>query len=462
MKKKYFFLTTLLVVLVLGVNAQQWAVVPCPSALGVPHMDVANSNLYIATSYGVFATSDGTTWDSTSTGMTVMSGFTFSQNVYNYDNVMYSGAMGKLYQSVDFGANWSVLSGAEASASAYNSAVYASGDTIIAGWTSSTGVKTSVDGGATWSFTALPTVDRDIVNLNGNIYIKTQSGVYKSTDLCSSFTLLEGGLPVFAGSVGALTVSNDVLICAIYLYGVYISSDEGDTWTQISAGEGLPATIGAYSLHVENGVVYLGCAAGQAYMSTNNGSTWTDITGTGLNSTEQIKSFKVYNGKLYAGGGYALYETDLPSSISEGELLDNKFSFYPNPVNDILSISATENLDKSVIRMYSITGELLVDEIVDFGNSHNLDMSNYSNGIYIVEINSKDSKIKKGQKIYIQPKRNKASIGIETHKVKAGETMQQISQIYGIKLNKLCIKNNLKPDDKIKVGEVIYLRKKKM
>ncbi len=70
-----------------------------------------------------------------------------------------------------------------------------------------------------------------------------------------------------------------------------------------------------------------------------------------------------------------------------------------------------------------------------------------------------DSKIDSGQIIYIQPKRNSAEPGKHTHTIKEGETMYAISQLYGIKLEKLYEKN-LIPFDSVPVpGTVLQLRK---
>lgn len=64
-----------------------------------------------------------------------------------------------------------------------------------------------------------------------------------------------------------------------------------------------------------------------------------------------------------------------------------------------------------------------------------------------------------GGKLYLQPKRNRASV--DFHTVKAGETMKSISQYYGIKLAVLYRKNNMKDGDKPNVGQVLYMKKYK-
>lgn len=72
---------------------------------------------------------------------------------------------------------------------------------------------------------------------------------------------------------------------------------------------------------------------------------------------------------------------------------------------------------------------------------------------------SKTDKLQTGQKIYIERKRRKA---LERyHVVQKNETVRSISQLHGIRLSSLCKKNHLKPDDMLKVGDILFLRTKK-
>lgn len=74
---------------------------------------------------------------------------------------------------------------------------------------------------------------------------------------------------------------------------------------------------------------------------------------------------------------------------------------------------------------------------------------------------NEDAIIKEGQILFLQPKKNKASVGLKKHIVKEGETMYLISQKYGIKLKKLYKKNLMKMGIEPKAGTVLFLRKKK-
>lgn len=73
----------------------------------------------------------------------------------------------------------------------------------------------------------------------------------------------------------------------------------------------------------------------------------------------------------------------------------------------------------------------------------------------------KKSMLKRGQVLYLQPKRGKASVEFSYHTVEAGETMYDISQMYGIKLKKLYQLNLMNPGEEPDVDEKIHLRKKK-
>lgn len=74
------------------------------------------------------------------------------------------------------------------------------------------------------------------------------------------------------------------------------------------------------------------------------------------------------------------------------------------------------------------------------------------------ELDKRD-KLKEGDMVYLEKKRNKASTPF--HVVSKGETMRSISQVYGIKLSKLYRYNRMKPDQEPKSGQVLWLQQKK-
>ena len=62
-----------------------------------------------------------------------------------------------------------------------------------------------------------------------------------------------------------------------------------------------------------------------------------------------------------------------------------------------------------------------------------------------------------GQILYLQPKRDKAEPGKETHIVAEGDTMYSISQKYGVKLKKLYEYNRMSEGERPVAGQNIWL-----
>jgi LysM repeat protein len=74
------------------------------------------------------------------------------------------------------------------------------------------------------------------------------------------------------------------------------------------------------------------------------------------------------------------------------------------------------------------------------------------------DLNKKDV-LQTGDIIYLQPKKN--SSAEKFHITKAGDTMRDISQMYGVKLKKLYKKNNMIEGTQPNVGDEIFLKKKR-
>ncbi|MCF8362936.1 MAG: glucosaminidase domain-containing protein [Prolixibacteraceae bacterium] len=68
---------------------------------------------------------------------------------------------------------------------------------------------------------------------------------------------------------------------------------------------------------------------------------------------------------------------------------------------------------------------------------------------------------KKNELIYLERKRYNAPKGHEKHRVQAGQTMHDVAQKYGIKLNRLYRLNRMDKEQEARSGQVLYLRKKK-
>jgi LysM repeat protein len=70
-----------------------------------------------------------------------------------------------------------------------------------------------------------------------------------------------------------------------------------------------------------------------------------------------------------------------------------------------------------------------------------------------------EDSLAEGQVVFIQPKRNKAQAGTNTHVFRQGETMLSVSQKYAVKLERLYLLNGLEPGSQPAPGTRLQLRK---
>lgn len=66
-----------------------------------------------------------------------------------------------------------------------------------------------------------------------------------------------------------------------------------------------------------------------------------------------------------------------------------------------------------------------------------------------------------GDRVYLQPKRNKAEAGRKLHIVQEDETLRSIAQLYAISLDKLARRNQISVSDKLIIGQELLLRGRK-
>jgi LysM repeat protein len=141
---------------------------------------------------------------------------------------------------------------------------------------------------------------------------------------------------------------------------------------------------------------------------------------------------------------YGLYKYDRNAEKAKAPHSRSISHRYAAPARNVLE----RNRVKYVVASAGDTYESLTDE---FGKM-SWEIPDYN------DIVNPDSLVA-GQVIFLQPKRNKAESGKNTHVVKEGETMYTISQLYAIKLPRLYLMNDMNPGTRPSVGTVLQLRK---
>ncbi len=98
------------------------------------------------------------------------------------------------------------------------------------------------------------------------------------------------------------------------------------------------------------------------------------------------------NGCSDTSAAYEITNVPLPNSISGTQSIENGISVYPNPVKDILNISASYPVEVNIL---SVDGRLL--KVVR--NSKKVDMSYLSPGLYLLQVKDGSGKLLKAGKI---------------------------------------------------------------
>lgn len=70
------------------------------------------------------------------------------------------------------------------------------------------------------------------------------------------------------------------------------------------------------------------------------------------------------------------------AAASIDDLLVYGFNAYPNPANDVLKVSAAENIQS--VALYSLTGQLVKSVVVD-AKSATIDVANLTSGVYVAK-----------------------------------------------------------------------------
>lgn len=195
------------------------------------------------------------------------------------------------------------------------------------------------------------------------------------------------------------TNENEIFV-TIHNYGVnsvWFTDDGGATWQEKEGNlPDLPVKcILQNPLNIEQVIIgtELGTWWTQDFSSAS--PTWYQgINGMGtvkVTDLEMRDDYKVY-AATYGRGIFSGQFTAADGTVGiKDEVIKTAFTLYPNPVNEILSISSSEiKLYQPNIKVYDINGRLIINKSLDNSTDKiELNVQNLSPGNYILKITSK-------------------------------------------------------------------------
>ncbi len=176
------------------------------------------------------------------------------------------------------------------------------------------------------------------------------------------------------------------------------SFNGGDVWYQVVVPASGSLTIETNndavngSTLMDTGMSVYSGGCGNLFLEACDDDSSTDgnfslITLTGLNPGATL-SVDVWGYSNAVMGTFKISAYD--ASLANADFSTSNFTFYPNPVKDVLNISNTQNISK--VQVINLLGQELIVKVMN-ENQGQIDMSGLSAGTYLVKITS-DNQVK--------------------------------------------------------------------
>ena len=311
--------------------------------VNIVHVDPSNSNIvYMGTpAGGIWKSVDmGSTWVAMSDNLPQI-GVSGIAVDYSNSNVIYISTGDKdssdtysigVMKSTDGGLTWNTtgLTFTNTSTLAGDVLIHPTNNQIL--WCgTSVGLYRTIDGGINWTVVQVGDFSQGSIRLKPNdpstVYAVSNNRFYKSTNVGSSFTLINTGLPFSSGRLLLdVTAANSSYIYILSTFGngdfqgIYRSTNEGMNWTKTSGATDIFDGSGQsyYDLalavsDVNENEIYTGCL--NVWKSTNGGAAFTKLNN--WSSPNQasythadIHYLGFHAGKLYCGSDGGIYVSD--------------------------------------------------------------------------------------------------------------------------------------------------------
>jgi len=120
-----------------------------------------------------------------------------------------------------------------------------------------------------------------------------------------------------------------------------------------------------------------GSAGHQRESVANTANIW--VTGTFISVSPPFE---------YTGTGSENGVSSWGTFLSSEDFKINSFSISPNPSSSILSLKFPQIIDNGTLNIYNILGENILNKTLSFNSTLEIDVSNFSQGMYLVKINN--------------------------------------------------------------------------
>ena len=355
-----FYVITFLLVLNLSCFSQSWQYSGNSPSVPVKCMASIGSTLFMGSTVGgVYKSSDlGQTWVACNGGGSV----NHVQSLASDGSNLYAGTGGfsatTIYKSSDLGQTWTIITPTGMSPNSDVTAMVSDGSYLYAATSNGTvGVYKSplvnLSSGSWTAFDAgLPTKDVKTLSVCGNtlfantyVPFDASNGIYKSSISSANWISTSSGITPVSNSIRAFAIQSSFMLAADLFNNphLYASTDGGLTWAN-PAGTAFNSSVTVYALHISGSSIYAGTESGGVFVSTDQGATWSGmnngLTGTcGMN----VRSLSQIGSVLFAGSDCGVYRSVICTSVPATPSLSMPGNSLSICAGESVSLSATGN-----------------------------------------------------------------------------------------------------------------------
>ncbi len=235
------------------------------------------------------------------------------------------------------------------------------------------------------------------------IYAASDNIIFRTTDGGITWTNISQGIAGNAITYIAVSKTNPEVLWITFSgysngHKIYTSRNGGTNWTNYSGTlPNLPATCIALE-NQANEALYVGMDVGIYYRDTLL-TDWVlysnNLPNVVIGELEISPSINKIRVATYGRG---VWESPLysPVSIAETEEVSLPLTIYPSPTTGIFTIDLNETkLQDATIQILTFEGQnIYTTTTKSMDNHYKIDFTNHANGIYFINVNTKDKKYK--------------------------------------------------------------------
>ena len=398
--RKVLLLILVLLTFISGIKAQ-WSKCSLPTGIYPFSLAVSGSNVYLGTlSNGMYLSTDkGASWKEINNGITIKQIWSVSV----VDNVLFAGTNnGGLFRSTNNGDSWTASNSGISSTTIIRSVVKFNNKLFAT--STNQGIYISADNGGSWTqhndgLTGL--VAAPLLVAENELFAGVLQKVYKYDATNAKWVAASSG--IINNTISALVCLKDQAGTKNVFAGVSNSGsnvfrtvNSGINWT--AAYNGMPA-VPVGSLAAVGTILFAGNDYG-VNISKDFGNTWTDCN-SGFEAASYGQFLSVGSGELYVLQRAGLWKRSLAefgitASASLAQLPErtlSNLSVYPNPVSALTEICYQLSKKALVsLSVYNLAGncmQTLFTQEQDCGNysfSYAAAANQLSPGIYLVRL----------------------------------------------------------------------------